>query len=203
MRNAFLYSLPIAIVAVAGCGSGHKEQVTRSDLERDLTLATGPQETAVVSAIELGRLPSQAGRNTSVQKVAVRQRAAHKSVAGPRAGATRAPATKPVIADVPAPRPSAEPAPAAIPTDSHELPPGKTVTVIPVSSGPSTAGGARGPDEIPVGMEGTGGSGMGGGGSGMGGGGSGMGGSGMGGGHCPGRGAPGIGIATRPRGLLY
>jgi hypothetical protein len=201
MRNAFLYSLPIAIVAVAGCGSQPKEQATRSDLERDLTLVPLVRETAVASAVELGRLPSQTGSTTSLHRV-VRHRRAHRSIASSPKPAPPAPATRPVIADVPAPRPVAQPT--AVPADSHELPPGKTVTVIPVSSGPSSGTGGGGADDIP--MRGTGGSGMGGGGSGMGGGGSGMGGGGSGmggGGDCPGWGAPGIGIASRPRGMLY
>jgi hypothetical protein len=194
MRNAFLYSLPIAIVAVAGCGSEPKEQATRSDLKRDLTLVSRPRETAVASAVELGRPLSQTGTTTSLHRVA-RPGRAHRSTASSPKPAPPAPATRPVIADIPAPSPASQRTSApAIPADSHELPPGKTVTVIPVSSGPSTAGGGREPDDIP--MRGTGGSGMGG--SGMGGGGSGMGG-----GRCPGRDIPGIGIASRPRGVLY
>lgn len=208
MRNAFLYSLPAAIIAVAGCGSQPREQAARSDLQRDLTLATHLTDSAVVSPVELGEFQAQAGNIISQASHRV---ARHRAVRHPnpvvaktnQVGRANAPATAPApVATVSQPASVAD-----VPLDSHELLPGKTVTVIPVSSGPSTgSGAARGPDDLPV-MAGTGGSGMGGGGSGMGGsgmggGGSGMGGSGMGGGQCPGRG-PGVGIASRPRGLLY
>jgi hypothetical protein len=201
MRNAFLFSLPLTIIAATGCGSQPKEQAARSDLERDLTLVSRAPDRAVASPLELREVRTQPGN--TVHKV-VRHRPARHVATRVAEPVRLAPSARPVIADVSAPGPSAQPA-AAVPADSHELPPGKTVTVIPVSSGPSTSGGERGPEDIPL-MAGTGGSGMGGGGggSGMGGGGSGMGGGGSGmGGDCPGGGAPGVGIASRPRGVLY
>jgi hypothetical protein len=68
--------------------------------------------------------------------------------------------------------------PAAQPVGDRELPPGKTVTVIPTSSGPSVA--AEPGDEFPSIRTGTLG--------------------GHGGGRCPPRGrGPGIGIAGAPR----
>jgi uncharacterized membrane protein YgcG len=204
MRNVFLFSLPLTIVAAAGCGSQPKEQAARSDLERDLTLVSGAPDRAVTSPLELGEVRTQPG--STVHRV-VRHRPARHATTRVAEPVRSAPTARPVIAEVSAPSPAAQPAAAqpaaAVPADSHELPPGKTVTVIPVSSGPSTSGGERGPEDIPL-MAGTGGSGMGGGGSGMGGGGSGMGGGGSGmGGGCPGRDAPGVGIASRPRGVLY
>ncbi len=208
MRNVFLFSLPLTIVAAAGCGSQHKEQAARSDLGRDLTLVSRAPDSAVTSPLELREVRIQPGNTVSFHKV-VRHRPARHPTTRVAEPVRSAPTARPVIADVPAPSPAAQPA-AAVPADSHELPPGKTVTVIPVSSGASTSGGERGPEDIPL-MAGTGGSGMGGGGSGMGGGGSGMGGGGSGmggggsgmGGGCPGRDAPGVTIASRPRGVLY
>jgi uncharacterized membrane protein YgcG len=201
MRNVFLFSLPLTIVAAAGCGSQPKEQAARSDLERDLTLVSKAPDRAVTSPLELGEVRTQPGNTVSFHRV-VRHRPARHATTRVAEPVRSAPTARPVIADVSAPSPAAQPA-AAVPADSHELPPGKTVTVIPVSSGPSSSGGERGPEDIPL-MAGTGGSGMGGGGSGMGGGGSGMGGGGSGmGGGCPGRDAPGITIASRPRGVMY
>lgn len=201
MRNAFLFSLPLTIVAAAGCGSQPKEQAARSDLERDLTLVSKAPDRAVTSPLELGEVRIHPGNSVSFHRV-VRHRPARHATTREAEPVRSAPSARPVIADVSAPSPAAQPA-AAVPADSHELPPGKTVTVIPVSSGPSSSGGEGGPEDIPL-MAGTGGSGMGGGGSGMGGGGSGMGGGGSGmGGGCPGRDAPGTTIASRPRGVLY
>jgi len=196
MRNIPVFSLALTIVAVAGCGSQPKEQPIRSDLERDLTLASRVFDTTVTSPLELGEARTQVGntfhgvvQHRSVPRYRPARRATRK-VAEP---VRSAPIARPVIADVAAPNPGAQ-APIAVPADSHELLPGKTVTIIPASSGPSPSGGERGPEYNPfMGETGRGGGGSGMGGSGMGG--SGMGGSGMGG--CPGRGAP-AGIASRP-----
>jgi len=208
MRNVFLFSLPLTIVAAVGCGSQPKEQASRSDLERDLTLASEAPDRAVTSPLELGEVRTPPGNTVSLHRV-VRHRPARHATTRVAQPVRSAPTARPVIADVSVPSPAAQPA-AAVPANSHELPPGKTVTVIPVSSGPSSSSGEGGPEDTPL-MAGTGGSGMGGGGSGMGGGGSGMGGGGSGmggggsgmGGGCPGRDAPGITIASRPRGVLY
>jgi hypothetical protein len=192
MRPVFLLTLPLVIVA-AGCSFQPTRQEARSDLERDLTLATKTDERPVASAIELGRVRNQPAKGTSTTPTVVRRRSiAHRAVSYPRTKvyepSASAQATRPVIVDVATPNPGAQPV-MAIPAGSHELPPGKTITVIPVMSGP-TPSPDRGTDDVPF-RRGTGGSGMGG--SGMGGGGSGMG------GDCPGRGISG----GRPRGLLY
>ncbi len=195
MRSAFLFPLSLGLVVAAGCASPVKEQAAaRSDLERDLTLASSTRETAIATPIELGRIRQPAGsqNNVSSRHKVVRHRAAPRSTVS-------SPKPVPVVASAPAPAPApavAQPEP--MPADPHELPPGKTVTIIPASSGPSTAD----PDGFPRPGYGTGGSGMGGGGSGMGGGERAGGGSGMG-GDCP---RPDFGprtIAGRTRGLLY
>jgi hypothetical protein len=203
MRVAFLFPFPIALVVVAGCGSDVKEQAVRSDLERDLTLVSKAPETAIASPIELGRLPTQSGRTVSLQRT-VRHRPAPRSTASASRPVQMAAAAAPASTTAPVPSSVVQPTNAApVLADKHELPPGKTVTIIPVSNGPSTADGGRRPDEFPMPGNGTGGSGMGGGGSGMGGGERAGGGSGMG-GDCPRPDlGPGVGIASRPRGLLY
>jgi hypothetical protein len=197
MRSAFLFPLSLSLVVAAGCASPVKDQTAaRSDLERDLTLVSSNRETAIATPIELGRIRQPAGSQNIVSSrhTVVRRRAAARS-------AVSSPKPVKVVASAPAPAPKpavAQPEP--MPADPHELPPGRTVTIIPVSTGPSTAG--RDPDGFPRPGYGTGGSGMGGGGSGMGGGERAGGGSGMG-GDCP---RPDFGprtIAGRTRGLLY
>ena len=183
MRAAFL--LPLAVIAAAGCGSANRRQ-TASVSERDLTLSTSATEAEVASPIELQRPVPQETRQVV--------RRPHR-----RAAATFQPTIVPAvvretIARAPgATTPAAEPvAVLSGPADPHELLPGKTVTIIPASSGPTpTTDNPRDPAEARGGMGGTigigggchgrggGGSGMGGGGSGMGGGGSGMGGGGV------------------------
>jgi hypothetical protein len=193
MRNVFLFSLPLTIIAAAGCGSQPVEQPTHTDLQRDLTLVP-THDRAVASPIELGEVRARSG-SRSASHAAVQRRAVHSRAAlYPTTKVyepSKARAAHPVIADVAVPNPGARPA-TAVPVSSHELPPGQTATVIPVMSGPSPSE-EVGTDDMPV-RCGTGGSGMGGGGSGMGGGGSGMGGGGSG---------MGGGFGGRPRGLLY
>ena len=188
MRSAFLLPLSVALAVAAGCASPVKETAAaRSDLKRDLTLVSSTGETAVATPIELGRIRQPAGNqiNVSSRHRVVRHRTTPRPTASP----------KPVHVAASAPAPAPAPAvvqPEPMPADPHELPPGRTVTIIPVSSGPSTAA----PND------GFGRPGYGTGGSGMGGGERAGGGSGMG-GDCP---RPDFGprtIAGRTRGLLY
>src|SRR3954453_4666970 len=195
MRNVILFSLPLTIIAVAVCGSQPRAEPRASDLERDLTLVTKNRDRAVASPLELGEVRTQKGNTDTYQRVvkAVPHRPARHATVRVAEPAPSAPTKHPVLVDVPAPSPAAQPSAAtAVPADSHELPPGKTITMIPVSSGPSPSESQRGPEDIPSFIAGTGGSGMGGGGSGMGGGGSGRGGGGRGrGGGGGGRGGAG------------
>jgi hypothetical protein len=148
MRAASLVPFAFTVILVTACGSevssraGQEEVATRPSTppERDLTRqAAQVAETGVASGVELSRPEPQP--------------------APPRA--TR-PRPKPKPAPAPAPKPDPEPAPApppapaipaALPTvarapaqpapeedagaGGRELPPGKTVMVIPASSGPS------------------------------------------------------------------
>ena len=145
MRKAFLIPFAFA-AAVAGCGgevsttSEREETASRAaaSLERDLTLSV-PRvpATEVASAVELG-------------------------VSKPEPAATRRHRPKPMPAPAPAPAAEPEPEAAAEPesdpvstptvgeaiadavvdnaaSGGRELAPGRTVTIIPVSSGPSVA----------------------------------------------------------------
>jgi hypothetical protein len=122
MRNISLLPLAALLAVAAGCGTEVKEQTSSSVPQRDLTLVTQTAQVEVASPLEtqLLRTPS---------------RSVHRSRMAARLAPAAAP--KPVVA---APQPVVQPvpaAPAATPTSNRELPPGKTVTLIPVSSGPS------------------------------------------------------------------
>ena len=183
MRSAFLFPLSLSLVLV-GCGSQVKEHAARSDLERDLTLVVPAPQTAIATPIELGRVRTPTGSSSAVSsRHSVRHRAAKRSTAS-------APRPAQVAAD-PAPAPAVVQPTNTMPADPRELPPGKTVTVIPASSGISDAEAADGFSGPRYG-NGTGGSGMGGGG--RAGGGSGMG------GDCP---RPEFGPTVGIRGLMY
>jgi hypothetical protein len=185
MRSAFLFPLSLSLVVV-GCGSQVKEHAARSDLERDLTLVGQAPQTAIATPIELRRIRTPTGSGSTVSsRHRIRRRAATRSTVS---------APKPVqVAAEPAPVPAVVQPTNTTPADPRELPPGKTVSAIPVSSGISDAEGA---DGFPAPRYGTGGSGMGGGD--RAGGGSGMG------GDCPRPDfGPVVGMRGGRRGLLY
>lgn len=179
MRTIVL--LPLAIVVAAGCGHEHGQQVSTSLPKRDLALPAQSGEVKVASPVELQQLRVHPTSH-SFRRLR-RSTPSEPKITLAAMAAAPAPAVVTPVSVV-------QPAAPAEADNDRELPPGKTVTVIPVSSGPAGEVGAAA--DFPA--EGTGGSGMGGGGSGMGGGGSGMGG-----GNCPGRGrGPDIGIAGVP-----
>jgi hypothetical protein len=184
MRSAFLFPLSLSLVVV-GCGSQVKESAARSDLERDLTLVGQAPQTVIATPVELGRIKPATGSGSTVSsRHRTRHRAATRSTVS---------APKPVEVVAGAPRFRAVQPTSATPANPRELPPGKTVSIIPVSSGISDAEGA---DGFPAPSYGTGGSGMGGGE--RAGGGSGMG------GDCPRPDfGPAVGIRGGTRGLLY
>jgi hypothetical protein len=180
MRTATLFPLAVAMIAIPGCGPEVKEETALGVPERDLTLVTAAPEVEIASPVELQRPEvSQARRGSrpTAKPAAVPRR--------PKAKSKPFPATADAPALVPATR-----APVSRfagresePVNDRELPPGKTVTVIPASTGPSTGDGDGDFSNCRRGM----------------GGGSGMGGP----GRWPGRPGPGIGIAIRPRPTLY
>lgn len=172
MRGVFLLPLATVVAVAAGCGSQVGEQAAHSAPQRDLTLAPSALAVDIASPVELKQLriqhrtvrpsqrtarPASARRSSSVEPSLVLAAAAPLAVSEP--------AAQPV-------------SPASDQGNDRELLPGKTVTLIPASSGPSTA--PEWTDELPPADGGT-----------------------MvvrGGGRCrpPGRG-PGIGIAAAPR----
>jgi hypothetical protein len=175
MRTILLLPLPALLAVVAGCGFGATEQRAGSVPRRDLTLVTQTAGVAIASPVETQqlRIPPQTRR--------VLRPATRRAPAAP-VGATEPQvslmAAEAVSAPVPA-EPVAEPATMApTPGSDRELLPGKTITLIPASSGPSV--GVDPADDFPTARGGT-----------------------MvvrGGGTCRGRGrGPGIGIATAPR----
>lgn len=183
MRTLILLSLTAMVAVAAGCGSQGREQTGRSALQRDLTLAPQAHAMEIASTVELQQLRAQHRTVRPSRQTARSASARSSSRTEPKIILASVAAPAPALA---AAAPVAQPASTAADSpNDRELLPGKTVTVIPASSGPST--GAEGNDEFPTARVGGGGSGMGGGGSGMGGG-----------GRCPGRG-PDIGIAGVPR----
>ena len=174
MRTSFLLPLTVLVAVVAGCASEAREQAARSVPQRDLTLVTQTPAVEIASPVELQqvriqrRTARQAPRSSREPKIILAAVAAPLSALGP--------GSAPALA---VPQPVVQPAStASTPANDRELLPGKTVTVIPASSTPSTDSvqidelpPAQGPTVV-VG----------------------------GGGRCRGRGrGPGIGIAGAPR----
>lgn len=143
MRAAFLLPLAFTTALLAGCGSAvprppEQETATRRGAlpDRDLTLrAATPAAVVVASPVELAR-PVTAPRRTS------RPAVARKSAGVPTP--ERPPAAAPVAAEPVAAEPVAaaaapvEPAPEERSAGAgRELAPGRTVTLVPASSGPT------------------------------------------------------------------
>ena len=122
MRPTTVLTLTALLGAVAGCGSQGWEQEVASVPERDLTLATQTAGLQIASAVEVQQLRTPALRSSRPEPKVV-------------LAAVAAPA--PVTA---APELVAQPVSTA--ENGRELLPGKTVTIIPASNGPSS-----GPDE--------------------------------------------------------
>jgi hypothetical protein len=173
MRSRLLFPLTALVAVVAGCGSGARDQTTGSLPQRDLTLVPQAPEVDIASPVEIQRVRIQ--HRTVRRSIPLEPKVRLAAVWAPRA--TLGAGSAPVLA---APQPIAQPTnTAATPANDRELLPGKTVTVIPVSSGPSA--GTDKTDELPAAegrtMVARGG-----------------------GGTCRGRGrGPGIGMAPAPR----
>lgn len=147
MRHALGWTLALTAGLTGGCGpSGAAGTEGRADsrpeLERDLTLrSAAPAEVEVASAVELGRPDVPKARTP-------RRRSSPRPAAAPSAAPSRPEATptpEPVAVELPAPVSVAAidmTAPVETPAgNDRELAPGQTVTIIPVSSGPSAGGG--------------------------------------------------------------
>lgn len=132
MRNAALLRFVALAMVVAGCSSPAEQPATRSIPKRDLTLVRQAPPIETASTVEIAR-PRVQQRTTPVHR---KPRPAPVSPARflePKVE----PVTLPLRVDAPAALdPVTEPA-AAEPANERELQPGKTVTVIPASSGPS------------------------------------------------------------------
>jgi hypothetical protein len=132
MRSPVLLRLMALVTMVAGCGSQAEQPAARSIPKRDLTLVRQAPPIETASAVEMAQPKVQQ------RAIPVRQRARPAPVrAAPVLEPKIEPVTLPLRVVAPAAIDSvAEPA-AAEPANARELPPGKTVTVIPASSGPS------------------------------------------------------------------
>jgi hypothetical protein len=126
MRTRFLLGLTVVVAAGAsGCREQAQEE-TAIALKRDLTLAAPAPNLDIVSPVELQRPQARATQGRAVR----RHVSARKSTTVDLQAISPAAAIQPLL--LPA---AAAPEPAT----GRELPPGKTVTLIPASSGPSTA----------------------------------------------------------------
>jgi hypothetical protein len=121
MRTSFLFTLAAVVVVAVGCGSQGREQATGSVLQRDLTLVTQTAAVEIASPVEM-------------QQVRIQHRSMRPSQWAARLASARRSVAQPVTTS-------------STPKNDRELLPGKTVTVIPASSGPS-AGSDR-TDELP------------------------------------------------------
>jgi hypothetical protein len=131
MRTIVLFPLTALVAVAAGCGSAGREQATRSVPRRDLTLVQQTPAVEIASPVE-------------TQQLRVQHRTVRHSQLAVRLATATLPA--PVLA---IPQPVAQPVSTpATPANDRELLPGKTITVIPASSTPST--GSDGTDELPA-----------------------------------------------------
>jgi hypothetical protein len=132
MRPIVLLPLTVLLAVAAGCGSEAREHSARSVLKRDLTLVTGSVGVEVASPLETHQVLNQHRTVHSSKPVA---RSSQAPLATPTAKLADVWVPRPVAT---APSPVVQPAtPSASSENSRELLPGKTVTLIPASSGPS------------------------------------------------------------------
>jgi hypothetical protein len=128
MHTRFLLSLTIVVaVSASGCGEQEKEE-TAIALKRDLTLVAPAPNLEIASPVEVKRPQPQV----------TRARAPRRHVSAPKSITLDVDLEpiRPAVAAQPSLRPAVT---APEPVNGRELPPGKTVTLIPASSGPSTA----------------------------------------------------------------
>jgi hypothetical protein len=135
MRTIVLLPLSALLSVIVGCGPEGGEQAARSYRQRDLTLVTQTDEVKIASPVETQLVRIQ--RTARPSRRAARPAAASlASAIEPKIRLASVTAPAPVLA---APQPAAQPAStASTPANDRELLPGKTVTLIPASSGPAT-----------------------------------------------------------------
>jgi hypothetical protein len=138
MRSVVLIPLTLMVTVALGCGSEEREQASTSVSERDLTRQAPAPEVEIASPVELQQLRTQHRTVRSSRPVKAPRRRTVEAKLVARAGATAPAVVLPV----------AEPTTTADLGSDRELLPGKTVTVIPASSGPSTA--SEPTDELPT-----------------------------------------------------
>jgi hypothetical protein len=150
MRTIFVVSVALGIASLSGCASERQVSDRPSVPKRDLTLGVAAPEVEVASPVELNRPDPQQAR-TSVRRTRRHADSFQPTVVPAVLKSTLAPAAP--VAAAPQPTVSQPATPVSLPTDSHELPPGKTITIIPASTGssgsdpaaePSTARGQMG-----------------------------------------------------------
>jgi hypothetical protein len=156
MRIVMLLPLALAAAAAGGCrtASDGTEQAGLGVPQRDLTLqqASAPQ-VEVASPVELERTPIQRPASHRPKR-AQQPTAVAQPETRPTGDTPAAAATLPAPALAPAPThsdPAVLAAGEAEPPDPHALPPGRSVTVIPASTGSSTDEGWT--DQRPAGRE--------------------------------------------------
>jgi hypothetical protein len=146
MRTIVLLPITALVAIAAGCGSDIKEERAHSVSQRDLTRVAPAAQLEIASPVE-------------IQRPQIRRRTVRPARTVPAPQSTTELPVKVVDLWVPAPaRAAAQPVAlpagsAATPTSDRELPPGKTVTLIPASSGPSLQ--SDGADEPPATRAGT------------------------------------------------
>jgi hypothetical protein len=131
MPTRFLLSLTIVVaLGASGCGEQEKEE-TAIALQRDLTLAAPAPNLEIASPVELGR-PQPTVTRARATRRHVSQKSATVDIEPMGPAVAFETSLQPAVT---APEPIAAPEPVS----GRELAPGKTVTLIPSSSGPSTA----------------------------------------------------------------
>ncbi len=140
MRPVLLLPLTALVAVVAGCGSDIKEQATGSVPQRDLTLVTQPAQVEIASPIEMQR-PQVQHRMARPSRLARAPRSSRE----PKVRVADVWVPAPVVATPQVAQPAST---AATPANDRELLPGKTVTLIPASTGPSP--GSDTADDLPA-----------------------------------------------------
>ena len=137
MRAIVQLPLIALLAVIGGCDFEEREQAVPA---RDLTLVTQGAQVEIASPVETQPLRP---RHRAVRSEPAARLASVKR-SDPEVQLTTTAVPVPVLAVT---QPALQPATVSMPANDRELLPGKTVTVIPASSGPST--GAITPDELP------------------------------------------------------